>query len=322
MDVVYMDSYGREVGILPWVEGDFTIGKSNTFELKIPKNLNISQDWMLAIDGTEYGGVIDGVEVDTSEDYLLVSGRTWHGVLQESVLRPDSGADYLTVSGDLNTILGNLITRQDKGFCLAANTEASGFTVNNYQFDRYIDAYTGIRDLLKSVGCKLNIKYSPSLRKAVLSAVKRGEYIDNGLDGDKVEFIVSKNRPVNHLVGLGKGELKDRTVIDVYADENGNVSTKQTLFGVKHKEETYEAPSTEDSKLEEDCIKKLEEMQGDLSTCEMKDSDSGSDYDIDDVVGGVYAEQGISVTTYIAQKIATIKGEVLTIDTNTENEVV
>lgn len=321
MDIVYMDSYGREIGILPWVEGDFTIGKSNTFSLKVPKNLGIEQDYRLAIDGEEYGGIVDDVNIDTSADYLTVSGRTWHGMLQSRIIRPNSGQDYYVVSGDVNTILGTLIDRLDLSHCLAKNEALSGFTVSNYQFERYVDAYTGIRAMLTSVGCKLRISYSPTLCRAVLSAVERGEFIDDGVDGDRIDFKIGQTRPVNHLIGLGKGDLADRVVVDIYADAKGNVSKKQTLFGDQLKEETYEATNSEADKLEEDTIKKLKELQKDLSTCEMKDI-AGDNYDIDDIVGGTYSEQGISVTTYIAQKIANIKGKTITVQTNTENEVV
>lgn len=316
-----MDSYGREIGILPWVEGDFTIGKSNTFSLKVPKNLGIEQDYRLAIDGEEYGGIVDDVNIDTSADYLTVRGRTWHGMLQSRIIRPNSGQDYYVVSGDVNTILGTLIDRLDLSHCLAKSEALSGFTVSNYQFERYVDAYTGIRAMLTSVGCKLRISYSPTLCRAVLSAVERGTFIDDGVDGDRIDFKIGQTRPVNHLIGLGKGDLADRVVVDIYADAKGNVSKKQTLFGDQLKEETYEATNSEADKLEEDTIKKLKELQKDLSTCEMKDI-AGDNYDIDDIVGGTYSEQGISVTTSIAQKIANIKGKTITVQTNTENEVV
>lgn len=321
MDVVYMDSYGREIGILPWVEGDFTIGKSNTFSLKVPKDLGIEQDYRLAIDGEEYGGVIDDVNVDTSADYLTVSGRTWHGLLEKRIIRPDDGEDYYIVSGDLNTVLAGLVTRLDLDDCIVASESPSGVSVSNYQFERYVDAYTGIRAMLTSANCKLQISYDPSLCRAVLSAVERGSYIDDGVDGDRIDFKIGRNRPVNHLIGLGKGDLSDRAVVDVYADANGNVSEIQTLFGSQLKEETYEASNSEADKLKEDTFKKLQDMQKDLSTCQMKDVE-GDNYDIDDIVGGIYSDQNISVTTFIAQKIASIKGKVITVQTNTENEVV
>lgn len=320
VEIIYTDKYGKEIGMLPWAEGDFTIGKSNTFTLKIPTNIGIEQDCFLMIEGTEYGGIVDDVEIDTTATYITVSGRTWHGILEKSPLCPDAGRDYYTVSGDLNIVIGQIIARQGLSFCMSANAQESGYSLSNYQ-TTYTDTYSAMRSMLKSVGCKLSIKYSGADRKAILSAIKRGEYIDDGIDGDAVDFQIKHTRPVNHLVALGKGELKDRTRVDVFADENGNVSTTQTLFGAQHKGEIYELSSTEDNKLLEDATSKLQDYQSSLSSCALKDVD-GSKYDIDDIVGGKSTKHGVSATTTIAQKIATVSRNRLVEETKTEAEVV
>ena len=320
VEIIYTDKYGKEKGMLPWAEGDFTIGKNNTFELKISPDIGIEQDCYLMIEGTEYGGIVDNVDIDTTATYITVSGRTWHGLLEESPICPNSGSDYYVVSGDLNTVLGQIISRQDLSDCMMANPQASGYSVNNYQI-YYSDAYSAIREMLKSAGCKLAIKYSGSERKAILSAVKRGEYVDDGIDGDAVNFQIKRTRPVNHLVTLGKGELKDRKRVDVYADSSGNVSTKQTLFGAQHKGEIYELSSTEDDKLLDEAKNKLKEYQADLSSCALKDVD-GSKYDIDDIVGGKSTKHEVSATTTIAQKVATVSRNRLIEETKTEAEVV
>lgn len=320
VEIIYTDKYGKEKGMLPWAEGDFTIGKNNTFELKISPDIGIEQDCYLMIEGTEYGGIVDNVDIDTTATYITVSGRTWHGLLEESPICPNSGSDYYVVSGDLNTVLGQIISRQDLSDCMMANPQASGYSVNNYQI-YYSDTYSAIREMLKSAGCKLAIKYSGSERKAILSAVKRGEYVDDGIDGDAVNFQIKRTRPVNHLVTLGKGELKDRKRVDVYADASGNVSTKQTLFGAQHRGEIYELSSTEDDKLLDEAKNKLKEYQADLSSCALKDVD-GSKYDIDDIVGGKSTKHGVSATTTIAQKVATVSRNRLIEETKTEAEVV
>ena len=320
VEIIYTDKYGKEKGMLPWAEGDFTIGKNNTFELKISPDIGIEQDCYLMIEGTEYGGIVDNVDIDTTATYITVSGRTWHGLLEESPICPNSGSDYYVVSGDLNTVLGQIISRQDLSDCMMANPQASGYSVNNYQI-YYSDAYSAIREMLKSAGCKLAIKYSGSERKAILSAVKRGEYVDDGIDGDAVNFQIKRTRPVNHLVTLGKGELKDRKRVDVYADSSGNVSTKQALFGAQHKGEIYELSSTEDDKLLDEAKNKLKEYQADLSSCALKDVD-GSKYDIDDIVGGKSTKHEVSATTTIAQKVATVSRNRLIEETKTEAEVV
>ena len=72
VDVIWADRFGREKGYVGKVAGDFTIGTENTFALKVESSAGISQDCYLMIDGTEYGGIVDGVEIDTSADYVTV----------------------------------------------------------------------------------------------------------------------------------------------------------------------------------------------------------------------------------------------------------
>ena len=63
VDVIWADRFGREKGYVGKVAGDFTIGTENTFALKVESSAGISQDCYLMIDGTEYGGIVDGVQV-------------------------------------------------------------------------------------------------------------------------------------------------------------------------------------------------------------------------------------------------------------------
>ena len=111
VDVIWADRYGREQGYVGKVAGDFTIGTDNTFALKVGSSPGIAQDCYLMIDGSEYGGIVDGVEIDTSKDYITLSGRTWHGLLATQLIVPDPGQLHHTVSGDLNAVLGALVER-------------------------------------------------------------------------------------------------------------------------------------------------------------------------------------------------------------------
>lgn len=323
VDVIWADRYGREQGYVGKVAGDFTIGTENTFALKVESALGISQDCYLMIDGAEYGGIVDGVEIDTSADYVTVSGRTWHGLLATQLIVPDPGQLRYTATGDLNAVLGTLVGRLGLSSRMAADPSPSGMAVSGWQFSRAssdMDAYTGIRAMLRAAGAKLRIRYDSELRKAVLSAVPRGDYTSDGLDGERVDFVLRRTRPVNHLHCLGTGEGLERVVLDLYADEAGNVSGRQTIFGTAHRAEVFESSSAEAAELEEDGAKRLREMQGEMSTCGLTGADDGR-YDIDDIVGGTSVEHGESVVTYVAQKIATVTSRGITYETKTAMEV-
>lgn len=227
------------------------------------------------------------------------------------------------MSGDLNAVLGELVQRLGLWERMAAEESASGMSVSAWEFSRAsadMDAYTGIRAMLRSAGAKLRIRYDSALRKAVLSAVPRGDYTSDGLDGERVDFILRRTRPVNHLHCLGTGEGLERVVVDLYADRAGNVSKTQTITGMALREEVFESSSAEAAELEEDGTKRLREMQEEMSECGLKGADDGR-YDIDDIVGGTSVEHGESVVTYVAQKIASVTSRGITYETKTAMEV-
>lgn len=304
-DVLYADPYLHELGYLRFAEGDFSIGKENTFSLKVPTNIGLDDGHYLMIEGTQYGGIIEDPDIDTTKDYYVAAGRTWHGLLETTMIVADSGKTHLVVNGDANDVLGMLIKRQGLDYCMAGSNEASGIMISNYQFERWVYGYTGIRAMLKSVGAKLMFSYSSELRRAIAYAVPREEYIDDGIDGDKVNFKISRRRVVNHIMGLGKGEGLNRIVVNRYADDNGNISSKQTLFGSKYKGERYDSPNSELADLTEGVEKRLREAQAKKYTCSLIEINAEK-YDIDDIVGGTSTKHNVSVVTTIAQKICTI----------------
>lgn len=324
VDMIYTDAYGREVGFVPYAEGDFTIGTSNTFQLMVPAKLGLTEGCRLMIPGTEYGGRIDGFDIETDEKYVTAVGRTWHGLLESNLVKPDAGQSHLVASGDCNEVMGRLVARLGLSGILAADPSPSGLSVSGWRFTRESEAmggYSQIRAMLRSVGAKLRIRYSSSRRRAVLSAVARADWTGDGLDADARAFSVSTRRPVNHLHCMGEGEGAARVTLDLYADERGRVSRVQAIKGEAHREEPYDNPSADAAELEERGAERLRELQGEREKCGLKGADGGG-YDIDDIVGGRSARHGVSVVTSVAEKIATVRGEAgIEYETRTEMEV-
>lgn len=220
---------------------------------------NVGGGSLLYIDGTEYGGVVDDVTTDTESGLAEYHGRTWDGILAAKIIMPPAGESYRVVSGEANGVLASLVTLLDVGDVFEASTAASGITITSYQFDRFVDGYTGICKMLESVGAKLLIRKAQG--KAVLSA-KAASTISDEADSDLMDFTLTDNhRVVNHLVCGGEGELDQRVVIDLYANSNGTVSTTQTLTGVDEITEFYDYPNADATELLEAGTKKLQEYQ-------------------------------------------------------------
>ena len=309
MDLIYMNANREDVNVLHEYELDLAFGKDeNNFECKVDSNQHCCQEgFFLYFEGTEYGGRIEKIASDTESGEVTYSGDTWHGILDSKILEPDTGEDYLVLSGEANAVLATLITRMDLQDLFTVSAEDSGITIKSYQMNRYIGGYSGIQKMLKASGAKLKLVFRMGMVE--LAAVPLADYTrDEQFDSDSVPLKIKRNyKPVNHLICLGKGELKDRTVIHLYADKEGNISRTQSLFGIEEKTKTFDYPSVESE--EELITKGTERLKEYQNTDEVKMGFSPDEdaYDIGDIVGAADVVTGLEVATDITKKIVTVK---------------
>lgn len=260
MEVIYADKNLRDIGVLRDCEADFAFGKDeNDFEISIELPEHCCNDgFFVYVKDTEYGGIIDSICPDTEKNVLKYKGRTWHGILENKVIEPGEGEDYLIVSGDANDVLSVLIEKLGLNGLFCVEETESGILISNYQFKRYVKGYTGIRKMLSSVHAKLEMRFEN--KKLTMKAMPVYDYsIDEEWDESQIDFQIEKNyRPVNHLICLGSGDLKERNVIHLFTDENGGVQpyavtdnpykdsdyitdkSNQILKGEKEVAETYD----------------------------------------------------------------------------------
>ncbi len=323
MDLIYMNSNKEDIGVLRDYEMDLAFGiDENNFECQISAASHCCEEgYFLYFEGTEYGGIIDGIEIDTANNEVTYSGRTWQGILNAKVLCPDDGQAYLVVSGEANDVLSSLLSRLSLTDMFIADTADSGITISNYQMNRYITGYDGIAKMLNSAKAKLKVEFDGS--NVVLSAVKKQDYSQNEeFDSDLMDFRIKKKaRTVNHLVCLGKGELVDRLVVHLYADAKGDVSRTQTQFGLDEYAAVYDYSSVEsEDELIASGTEQLKSLwqQDEVSV----DFDADSDvYDVGDVVGAYDNITGLYISTEIKKKIVTIKNGQVTISLVTDSAI-
>ena len=255
------------------------------------------------IEGTEYGGTIDQITSGTTTETLSASGRSWHGVLAGKRLVPDSGKSHITVSGQIATVLQSLINRMGLNDLFEAPaSESDTVSISSYQFERFVDGYTGIKAMLTANGLKLKMRCAEG--KVLIGARAVVDY-GSKVDSDLLDFDLTKiTRRTNHLVCGGTGENENRAVVHFYADKNGKVSKTQTLFGVDEIAAFYDYSNAEEDKLEEEGKKKLEELQGD-GTVDV-DVDEDIDVDIGDVVSARNNKTNKVVSATITKKIVKV----------------
>ena len=285
LKVTYTDEDGVEIGMLGSYSLDLAYGSDeNDFALTVPIDFHLPKKSLVYIDGTEWGGVVRGCRPSTlgESPTNTITGQTWHGVLAESCICPDAGADYYESSGEANAALRALVARQGLGDLFDVSPEDSGFRVS-YRHERFADSYSSIRKMLRRSGAKLRISKEPG-RKPELSAVEVGSHVDDG-SSQRYGYELRVGTPYNHIICLGMGDLAERAVVHLYADADGNVSGVQTLFGLDERQYVYELSNREADELAEEGAKKLKELQA-TSMCELRLPEDES-FDVGDVVGEI-----------------------------------
>ncbi len=320
MELISVRKDGVELGLLKVSGLDVDIGKTNDFEITFSSaewaenEILTDADYWYADGYGEIGGRIRCITSSTAAKTVKASGFTWRGMLSKKIIEPDPGADYKIVSGEANQVLSQLITPRFGGFFVVPNTRTR-FNIKSHQFKRYESLLSGIVDMLYEVGAKLEISFAPGTFNAndyipgyvAIQAVPIIDYsneIEYSQDG-KIDFIAKDYRMgVNHLICLGKGELKDRQVIHLYVDENGNISDTQTQFGVDEIAEIYDYSSAESlTELRSYGITRLKEL-GDYKS--LKISLNQMDAQIGDIVGGQEQITGITLKKQIADIIVKV----------------
>lgn len=316
MDLIFTNAKRVDQGILSAYSFDLSYGaEENDFEMTVGANdAAIEFGAFVYIEGTEYGGIVDGLKATTNGETITYNGRTWHGMMNSKVIQPDSGADYLVVSGDANEVLAFMIARLGLSGLFVVAEESSGISVSNYQFHRYCKGYDGIRAMLSASGAKLKIAWKD--RSAHLSAVPFTDYTEYPVDGDIASLILEQhNHKVNHLICLGKGDLAEREVIHLYVDQFGRIGDVQYYTGLNEIADTYDNANSDD--LRNDGIGRLTELRSiDKAEIALPETE-GLFYDIGDIVGATEYRSGIKVAAMVTQKIVQINNGVVSTEYKT-----
>lgn len=307
MDCLMADAAGNEIRRLKYNSYDFEVGtdpETNSFEV-----VCLRQEWesipdkaRIYIPGTEYGGLFRQLETSTSLDTISPGGLTWRGMMYKKIISPESGQDYAYATGELNSIIKAKVESEFPGL-MVGTSESTGVSVTDYQFKRYCTLADGLKEMLESVGYRLKIAYDQTQKAVVVSAVPIVDYsarIDFSSDYRLDYNMGIKSDGVNHLVCLGQGELRDRTVIHLYVDEHGNISQTQTFFGSDEIAEVYDYAGAEQDDLIQGGTDRLKEIMN-QNVFEIRVE--GEELEIGDIVGGQDYLSGLRMSAPIAGKI-------------------
>lgn len=307
VSIIVANASGEEVRDLLFKEYDFEVGDEENSYLVTCNSAEwetIEDGSRLYIPDTEYGGLFKRLEVDTKKGTVSAGGYTWRGMLQNKIIIPPTGQDYATDSGEINAIIGTRVSAAFPNLFVGSSTP-TGITVS-YRYNRYVSLYEGLKAMLKSVGYKMKITYNQETARVVVEAVPIVDYsaqIEYSSDMNADYTMNMEATGINHLICLGQGELKDRVVVHLYVDANGNISTTQTYFGVDEIVSVYDyAGAARDDLIQSGTEQLAQEVNKNTFKIELE---SVTDVAIGDIVGGRDYITGMRMTAPITTKVVT-----------------
>jgi hypothetical protein len=310
---------------------------SNDFELKIARNDSIFYGLnfgaFIFSSDTEFGGMLEQIDVDTSTDELIWTGITWRGMLDKDIIDPGTD-DYKIVSGEANEIIADILSDGCGSFFTVSDTN-TGVTFTDYQFDRYTSKLKGLTKMLATEGYKLKIWAEDGCPNGVMKvyaeAVPINDYSEEiryGTDNDVDLTLTDYRGGINHLICLGDGELSARRRIDIYVtDEDGN-----RYSGAQERSAIYDCSSVEGDTDSEKAANLLSAGKEQLKTLANSQSMGmtidDTPADIGDIINGLDRTTGLSLSKPLTKMILrktynteTIEHGLEEAETSTEEEI-
>lgn len=274
--------------------------------------------------GTEYGALIEELDSWTDEKEEKWMGNAFRKFLQEFIIEPPEGQDYKIVEGDAHVVMRQILNGAfDNLFTIPE--ESSGIKIENYQFDRYTDALAGFTKMLIRKNARINIEIkqggSNEPFSIVLSAVpiqNLSSEIEYSQDSKIAINLRESRRGINHLICLGKGELKNRQVVHLYAQLDGSVSKEKYYTGLKERTAIYDLSNAESmEELRKSGEDRLKELMGAKT---MRMTAQAENLQIGDIIAGRNYENGMYLQKPIVQKIVRVENGTIEIQHKVEGE--
>lgn len=322
MEFIVTDTNAVEKGYLVHKGIDIDIGVDNDFEIEVDINSynpEIHQKGCsFFCPGTEYGGIIRIFNPVTSQQVIKLGGSTWRGILNQKALEPPTGQDYRYLNGEANAVIRSIFSEMGISGLFVVPDVDSGYTFDNYQVPLQEMLLDVLQEALEPLGARIDIAYRQGnsgrdgyVEVKVVAITDYSSVAEYSQDGNVNVDIKDYSNGTNHLICLGKGELSQRTRVDLYAWPDGSIQKTQYYTGIDEIESYYDYSSAEDATaLETYGRKRLKE---EMNYTEMNVSvNSGQYLEIGDIVGGRERITGLKMKSPVVQKIIKVSGNGIT----------
>lgn len=324
MQFIICNADKMETGALPHTMAvDFDIGDTNDVEITCQRG-QLNFGMYLICPGTEYGALIEETDTWTNNTEEKWLGNSFRRFLQQYIIEPPIGEDYLVVKGGAHTVMREVLKDAFDGMFQIPDTD--GIDIGTYQFDRYVDALSGFTKMLKRKNARINIEIKQGGANepfyVVLSAVpinNLSEEIEYSEDSKIAVNLKESRRGINHLICLGQGELKERQVVHLYSQLDGSIQQDKKYYtGLEERTATYDYSNVES--IAELIKQGTEELKKQMNSKRMGVKISDADLQIGDIVAGRNYKTGMFLEKPVVRKIVNVNGGIVTVEYKMEGE--
>lgn len=307
--IILLDTLMQPIQYLPICEGDFNNGDTFDFEIKIPKTVNVDYGYYVAIENSEFGGIVDSIKTDTSKDYVTIGGRTWYGILQGLY----NVSDYATANTDnLITSLSFMLERRVPDFFAYGDDVAISKQDVVYRSTIYV--LSAIRETLRRFGKRIHIRFDNILMKPVIEVKDITKYGAVTELKDNFHYSFKHGKPYNMAVTTCNGKT-----LYAYLDENsGNITCSSSYrYGKQYKAVIKESTNDDESEASNLLVEALVDEYVNMNEVEIYDVDSNQFY-LDDEF--VFTADGNTYSAYVSSKSAIIQDGKIQYEIQTSNK--
>ncbi len=311
MEIIHADETFNDLRVINRINSfdcEINLNGKSDFELKLPSDVweinKIELGHIIYVPGTEFGGFVNRIKTVNKEVHVF--GKTWRGHLNKNLIVPPSGQAYKVVNGNAKVVLENLL-----GNYFGSLFEVADSTVTLEDEFRYEEIGEGIEQAVSKVNARLQITQKVnSIELKVVNVIDwSDDYEFNEDYGVLISIDNDQSKSINHVVGLGKGELTNRLILEAWLLDDGTITYDSSNPNIPNDSETYthklDYPNAEsEEKLKAAMVKIFNENKKSINT---KIDFSGArlpNVELGDIVAsrdrltGIYAKQKIIKKIY------------------------
>lgn len=311
-EVLYYTQFDAQISMEP-------VPDSNDWMLQLPaqvwKERPIEAGHYIYIPDTEWGGVAERVHHTASEGEVRVYGVCWRGLLARRVVCPPQGKTHF----ELTDIEGNealrAMTGNWKSELLSVAGEQSGLSLSCSV--RYRSLLESVYELLGDKG-RLDITFADrSVRLSVGAVSDRSGEVEFSQEYEAGIISEHSRNVYDHIIALGRGEMLDRTVVELWLLPDGTVTDDPTAQGVPAPSERmtylYDYSAVEsDAELRSAAKRKLLEVSG-SDELEIELCDAETELELTDRASVRDSVTGMTAVLSVAEKRLNIRDNTVSV---------